>query len=158
MGDVGGVSGRVESVHADVAALIARADTKAGMLLPLFGAALAGVVALATRSVPFAAELLLWVASVPALVAVLLLLSVVRPRFGPDDDYGFVFLSRFATAKPSALLSALSEQPGETVQAVDAVRLSLIARTKFRLLRAAVDCLVLALLLVAAALSAVAVA
>ncbi|KOX33786.1 hypothetical protein ADK67_05465 [Saccharothrix sp. NRRL B-16348] len=157
MADVSVVEERLDSAHTDVAAQIVRGDAKAGMLLPLFGAALAGVVALATRPVPFAAELLLWVASVPALAAVVLLLNVVRPRFGRDDDYGFVFLSGFA-GRPSELLAALAEQPGEMAKAVDTVRLALIADSKYRRVRTAVDCLTLALLLVAAALVSVAVA
>ncbi|WP_433267263.1 Pycsar system effector family protein [Actinosynnema sp. CS-041913] len=149
---------RVELAHADAAAQIVRADTKAAGLLPLFGGALAGVVALATRPLPSAAGLVLWGAAVPALVAVLLLLLVLRPRFGPGDDFGFSFLARFAD-EPAGLLDTLAGQPaGAEVQAADAVRLAVIAATKFRRVRGAVDCLLLSLLLVAAALAVTAVA
>lgn len=151
------VEARLESAHTDVAAQIVRADAKAGMLLPLFGGALAGLVALTTRSLPPVAEVFLWLAAAPALVAVLLLLSVVRPRFGRDEDYGFLFLARFAE-KPSALLGALASQPGDVAVAVDAVRLAVLARVKYRRVRAAVDTLTVSLLLVAVSLALVAVA
>ncbi|WP_158853166.1 Pycsar system effector family protein [Saccharothrix deserti] len=153
----GEVAVRVELAHADVAAQIVRADAKAGMLLPLFGGVLAGLVALTTRSLPLVAEVFLWLAAAPALVAVLLLLSVVRPRFGRRDDYGFPFLARFAE-RPSEVLAALADQPGEMARAVDAVRLAVLARTKYRRVRSAVDALVVSLLLVAVALTLAAVA
>ncbi|GAA1308109.1 Pycsar system effector family protein [Saccharothrix xinjiangensis] len=150
------MASRVELAHADAAAQIGRADSKAGMLLPLFGGVLAGVVALSTRPLPPVAGVLLWLAAVPALAAVLLLLSVVRPRFSRDDDYGIGFLAGFAD-RPSQVLAALAEPPGEVAQAVDTVRLSVNARGKYRRVQVAVDALMVALLLVASALVVVAV-
>ena len=74
------VVARIDKAQADVADQLRRADTKAATLLPLFGGFLAGVVALTTRSLPTAAEVVLWLAAAPMALSVLLLLSAVRPR------------------------------------------------------------------------------
>ncbi|WP_158844991.1 Pycsar system effector family protein [Saccharothrix deserti] len=150
------VAKRVESAQSEVADQMRRADTKAATLLPLFGGFLAGVVALTTRPLPWAAELLLWVATAPALVSVVVLLTVVRPWLSKDDGYGFGYLAGFAE-KPSDLLGEFDRQTGVTAQAVDVVRLSVRVKTKYRRVRAAVDALVCSAVLLAAALAVVAV-
>ncbi|MGW4110194.1 Pycsar system effector family protein [Actinosynnema sp. NPDC004786] len=148
---------RVESAHVEVADQMRRADAKAGTLLPLFGGFLAGVVALTTRGLPFAAELLLWIATAPALVSVVILLTVVRPWLSREDSSGFGFLAGFA-GKPSDLLVELDRQVSVRVQAVDVVRLSVRVQMKYRRVRVAVDALVCSAVLLAAALAVVAVA
>lgn len=142
----------VDAAFADVVAQIGQANGKAHGLLPLFGGAIAGVVALAVRPMPMAARVLLVVAAVCAFAAVVLLLSVVRPQFTADEDHGFPFIARFAT-RPAALLVALEDRPGELATAEHTARLAVIARRKYRRVRAAVDLIVMALLLVAAALT-----
>ncbi|WP_309110269.1 Pycsar system effector family protein [Saccharothrix sp.] len=147
----------VESAFADVAAQIGQANGKATGLLPLFGGAVVGVVALAARPMPLVAQVLLALAGACTLAAVLALLSVVRPQFTPRDDNGFPFAARFAD-RPSALLEALQERPGDVAMATYTVRLAQIVRSKYVRVRTAVDLIVVALLLVAVALTVMAVA
>lgn len=154
-----GAHSAVESAFADVVAQVGQANGKATGLLPLFGGAVVGVVALSTRAMPVAAQLLLWPAAGCALAAVLMLLWVVRPQFTDRDDNGFPFLARFAD-RPSALLEVLRgrEGPGDVALAVHTVRLAVIVRRKYVRVRAAVDLIVMAVLLVAVALIVMAVA
>lgn len=152
-----GAQSAVESAFADVAAQIGQANGKATGLLPLFGGAVVGVVALAARPMPVVAQLLLGLAAVCALAAVLALLSVVRPQFTARDENGFPFLARFVD-RPSALLEALQERPSEVVMATYTVRLAQIVRSKYVRVRTAVDLIMMALLLVAVALTVLAVA
>ncbi|MEU7528966.1 Pycsar system effector family protein [Saccharothrix sp. NPDC042600] len=147
----------IEAAFADVVAQIGQANGKAAALLPLFGGAVVGVVALAARPMPVAAQLLLGLAAGFALGAVLLLLWVVRPQFTAHDENGFPFVMRFAD-RPSALLAALEDRPGEVAMATHAVRLAQIVRRKYVRVRVAVDLIVMALLLVAVALTVMAVA
>lgn len=131
---------------------VKRADTKATTLLSLVGLALAGVVALAGRPLPVAAQVTLWVSAVPILAATLLLLSAIRPRLGNGDPVpgSWLFAAKY---DPSTLLASYAEgEQSAVVAAHDVCALAVIARTKYLRVRAAVTLLVLALVVLVAAL------
>ncbi|MFD9734314.1 Pycsar system effector family protein [Umezawaea sp. NPDC059074] len=131
----------IDQAAADVNVQLARADTKASTLLPLFGAFLAGVVALSTRPMPTAAVVLLWVAAVLMLGAVLVLLLAVRPRFGNADPFGFPRLARFVD-RPGEVLNVLVEDTTPLRQAKELCGLAVIVRAKYVRVRLAVDLIV----------------
>ncbi|HEY3482555.1 MAG TPA: hypothetical protein VGL02_27000, partial [Streptomyces sp.] len=74
----------IKDAHEQARDELRRADTKAQILLSLVGAALAGVIALTTRTVSVPTAVALWVAAVPIFAAVLMLLSALRARL-PED-------------------------------------------------------------------------
>ena len=130
-----------------------RADTKATTLLSLVGVALAGVGVLVTKAPPVAASVTLWVALAPILWAVLLLLSAIRPRLGGGNPVAGSWLFA-ATHGPESLLASYGdgEQASATVTAADVCALALIARTKYRRVRSAVDLVAVGVCLLVAAL------
>lgn len=150
------VVARIDKAQADVADQLRRADTKAATLLPLFGGFLAGAVALTTRSLPTAAEAVLWLAAAPMAFSVLLLLSAVRPRISKGVRYGFVHFASYVE-RPSELLEQFESETSATTLAVDVCRLSVIARAKYANVRRAVDLLMVGLLLLGVALTVTAV-
>lgn len=150
------VTARIDKAQADVADQLRRADTKAATLLPLFGGFLAGVVALTTRSLPVAAEAVLWLAAAPMAFSVLLLLSAVRPRISKGARYGFAHFAGYVE-RPSELLEQFENETSPTVLAVDVCRLSVIAQAKYANVRRAVDLLMAGLLLLGVALTVTAV-
>ncbi|MDX8055750.1 DUF5706 domain-containing protein [Lentzea sp. BCCO 10_0798] len=150
------VVARVEQAHTDVADQLRRADTKAASMLPLFGGFLAGVVALARGGLPPVAQALLWLAAIPMMVSVLLLLSAVRPRSVEGARFGF---ARFAglVERPSELLEQFEAEESATAQAVDVCRLSVIVRAKYADVRRAIDLLMVGVLLFGVAMAVTAV-
>ncbi|WP_329793568.1 Pycsar system effector family protein [Lentzea sp. DG1S-22] len=140
------VVARVEQAQTDVADQLRRADQKAASMLPLFGGFLAGVVALARGDVPPVAQAFLWLAAVPMMASVLLLLSAVRPRRVKGVEFGFV---RFAglVERPSELLEQFESEESATALAVDVCRASVIVRAKYTDVRIAIDLLMVGVLL-----------
>ena len=127
-----------------------RADSKATTLLSLVGAALAGVIALTGRNLPPVATVALWTSAVPIGLSVLLLIAAIRPNL--------------RGAAPGSWLHAMTTEPTELLRyyasahPVDAVHdvqsLGYIACRKFRQIRRAVTCLMVGLVILAAALVA----
>jgi hypothetical protein len=72
----------VRAMHDQVRDELRRADSKATTLLSLVGIAAAGIVALATSKLTLVAAVALGTAALPFIVAVLVLLSTIRPRLG----------------------------------------------------------------------------
>jgi hypothetical protein len=143
--------------HSQAREEIARADTKATTLLSLVGAALAGVVALTTRSVPVPAAVALWCSVAPILASVLVLLSAIRPRLNAYPVVGTWLHA--AQVGASALLESYQDDRESTVSAAhDVCVLARIARAKYVRIQHAVSLLVggLAALVVALVLSVVA--
>ncbi|WP_432929157.1 Pycsar system effector family protein [Microbispora sp. CA-135349] len=139
-----------------VRAELARVDGKAGLLLSWAGAALAVVTAATTAAtsttrVPAAALAGLWAAAGLLGVAVAVLLLAVRPRIPRTGGTGFVVHAR--AASPAALLHTLTAADAAGHLAADVWLLSRLAVTKYRRLRLAVDFLIVALLVLAAALT-----
>jgi hypothetical protein len=143
--------------HHQVRDEIARADAKATTLLSLVGAALAGVVALTTRSVPVPAAVALWCSVVPILASVLVLLSAIRPRLNAHPVVSTWLHA--AEVGASALLKSYQDE-GESTASVahDVCVLARIARAKYIRIQHAVSLLVLGLaaLVMALVLSVVA--
>ncbi|AOS65004.1 hypothetical protein TL08_21070 [Actinoalloteichus hymeniacidonis] len=134
------MSDRITIEIADTQSQIARADTKAATLLGVFGATLAGVIALSTRSgMPTAVTVLLSLALVPMVAAVaILLVGVLRPRL-PATGGGFLRWTH-----PGGHLVVVDDD-SEVAQLVSLAR---IARAKYVLIRAAIDVLMPGLLLI----------
>ncbi|MBE3014306.1 hypothetical protein IL992_34790 [Microbispora sp. NEAU-D428] len=140
-----------------VRAELARVDAKAGLLLGWTGAALAVVIsvttaATSTNRVPTVALAGLWAAAGLLGLAVAVLLLAVRPRIPRIGGTGFVVHAR--AASPAALLHTLTTTDPAGDVAADVWLLSRLAVTKYRRLRLAVDLLMVALLVLAAALLA----
>jgi hypothetical protein len=143
--------------HGQVREEIQRADAKATTLLSLVGAALAGVIALSTRTVPVPAAVALWCSVAPILSSVLVLLSAIRPRLNTDPVAGTWLHA--AQVGASALLESYQDDGESTVSAAhDVCVLARIARAKYVRIQHAVALLVvgLAALTVALVLSVVA--
>lgn len=139
-----------------VRAELARVDAKAGLLLSWAGAALAVVItvttaATSTTRVPAVALAGLWAAAGLLGLAVAVLLLAVRPRIPRIGGTGFVVHAR--AASPAALLHTLTSADAASHVAADVWLLSRLAVAKYRRLRLAVDLLVVALLVLAAALT-----
>ncbi|WP_432862304.1 Pycsar system effector family protein [Microbispora rosea] len=139
-----------------VRAELARVDAKAGLLLGWAGAALAVVItittaaATSTKGVPAVALAGLWGTAGLLGVAVAVLLLAVRPRIPRIGGTGFVVHAR--AASPAALLHTLTTADAADHLIADVWLLSRLAVTKYRRLRLAVDLLIVALLVLAAAL------
>jgi pycsar effector protein len=114
-----------------------KADTKALGLLALFGAALAGVIALTRTQVSTPAAVLLHLAALPIGAALVALLLTVRPNL--SGTTGFL---RWATYRrqPTAVLADLAATPGPVpaVLAAELVHLSVLALGKHQRVRLAV--------------------
>jgi hypothetical protein len=117
-----------------------RADGKAGTLLALATAALAGLVTFAHARIPVAASVLLWLAAGSAGAAVYVLLAAIRPRLGGSarmlEDH----------ARLLADGTDLAEWQVSRLR-----MLSAIAAAKHRRIRHSADLLVTGLMLLAAA-------
>ncbi|MEU7938566.1 Pycsar system effector family protein [Microbispora bryophytorum] len=139
-----------------VRAELARVDAKAGLLLSWAGAALAVVItvttaAISTTHVPATALAGLWAGAGLLGVAVVVLLLAVRPRIPRIGGTGFVVHAR--AASPAALLHTLTIADAAGQVAADVWLLSRLAVAKYRRLRLAVDFLIVALVVLAAALT-----
>lgn len=119
----------IKDAHEQARDELRRADTKAQILLSLVGAALAGVIALTTRTVSVPTAVALWVAAVPIFAAVLMLLSALRARL-PEDPIPGTWLDA-AVNGPAALLNATSADSVVRV-ANDTAGLGRIAVCKYR--------------------------
>ncbi|HEX5402537.1 MAG TPA: Pycsar system effector family protein [Pseudonocardiaceae bacterium] len=128
---------------------IGRADTKATSLLGLFGAALAGALALA-HTVTGAGGVLIAGAIVSLTGAVVALLLVVRAR--PGGEYGPARWALFH-AHPAALVEDLTLPARHDVprQAARLAELSALAMAKYRAINAAVVLLLAGLVLLSLA-------
>ncbi|WP_157255042.1 Pycsar system effector family protein [Nonomuraea typhae] len=142
------VKGEADAARAE----LARVDAKAAALMGWSGtafailAAAAGLVTL--PSIWTTATVVLGAALLAAAVAVLL--CVVRPALAPKKGrYGF--LAHAATGDPQQLLAALLTDPTARL-ADEALRLATLTAAKYRRLRLAVDLLLVALAVLAAAL------
>lgn len=127
-----------------------RADTKATALLGMFGAALAGALALTRTGPSPVATVLLYLAVAPIAAAVVQLLLALRPRIG--GTAGFTRWAHMVN-DPTALLTDLSLPTRYTtrVAALLLTDLSALAVTKYRLIRHAVHLLLAGLALLALA-------
>jgi hypothetical protein len=127
---------------------IARTDTKGGVLLTALGLPLAAIVATVPgHHVSPTAAALLGIGALGLLTAMLVVLLVVRPRItgAPRGTYLY-----WAYCTTEQVLEDLHDDTGVE----DLIRLSRLARTKFRALKAAIDITVAALIALAAALLA----
>lgn len=130
-----------------------RADSKAATLLQLVGAALAGVVALVASKPSDAAVVLLWLALVPILVSVLLLLATILPRLNRDPVPGSWLHA--AQVGPGTLLDSY-RHGNPTSAAMHVCVVARMARRKYQYLQVAVLLLVVGMLLLVAALAVIA--
>jgi hypothetical protein len=114
-----------------------KADTKALGLLALFGATLAGVIALTRTQVSTPAAVLLHLAALPIGAALVALLLTVRP-----DLSGCTGFLRWAAYRrnPAAVVADLDAESGPVpvVLAVELVHLSVLALGKHQRVRLAV--------------------
>lgn len=125
---------------------LTRLDGKSSTLAGLAGAALAFVVARTASHGPIIAKVPLVLAGTAlAAAAVVLLASVLRPRFGPT---GF---NRYAAMSEYQIRDLLEKRTGDqdTERARDLHILSVLARRKNRRLRLAVDLIIAAVVLIA---------
>ncbi|HEX5120458.1 MAG TPA: hypothetical protein VFW65_35200 [Pseudonocardiaceae bacterium] len=135
----------IQAAHRDTEGQLARADSKATVLLGLVGAALAGALALAHATAGPAGVVM--AAAVVALTAsVMVLLLVLRAR--PGREHGIARWALFA-AHPAALVEELT-LPARHAVTRDAGRLTelaALAMTKHRAINAALALLLLGLAL-----------
>jgi xanthine/uracil permease len=138
-----------ERLNEELAAVrteLTRLDGKCSTLAGLSGAALVFVAARVAGHGPMLAKVPLVVSGVAlAAAAVVLLATVLRPRFGPT---GF---NRYAVMTATQIRTLLESSAGDedTDRARDLNILSGIARTKNRRLRMAVDLIITAVVLIA---------
>ncbi|GAB2896927.1 DUF5706 domain-containing protein [Streptomyces deserti] len=138
----------LDAACAAVAGEIGRTDGKASLLLAFNGAVLAGLTTLADHDLPAATKAAGALAVAALGTAAVLLLLVVRPRLGGHDRASFPYWARLDETEIRASMT------GDTRAARIRV-LSGIAVAKFRQLRRAVDCTLVALAFLAlAAISA----
>jgi hypothetical protein len=139
---LGVVQDQITAAVAEARDEISRTDTKAGTLLTVATGALAGLVTFAQAGhLPVAAAVLLWLAASLSAAALVVLLTVVRPRLGASSNM---------FADHEALLNAAAcDLPGW--QEARLRLLSGLAVTKHRRLRRAVDTLLAGLAVLAAA-------
>ncbi|GAB3479594.1 Pycsar system effector family protein [Amycolatopsis cihanbeyliensis] len=149
MSSVAGFPSRLEMAHEQARDELRRADTKATTLLSLVGVALAGLIALTTREVSVAAIVALWAAVLPVAVAVLLLLSAVRPRLSQYPPPGTWLHAAYEG--PTALLEATSEAAQAQV-AEHVCQLGSVAVEKYRRVSRAISALTCGLSVLLAAL------
>ncbi|MFJ7271958.1 Pycsar system effector family protein [Streptomyces sp. NPDC099050] len=137
----------LDQAHAHVVAELARTDAKAAALLSALALPLAVLAAvLPGRALPPAATVLTVLGGAGLAVALVLVLGAVRPRLPHTARASF---HRWADLDPDQLPAALAA-PDEHASTV--VMLSRLARSKYRLLRAAVDLAAAAILCLTAAL------
>ncbi|MEV4044266.1 Pycsar system effector family protein [Streptomyces sp. NPDC049744] len=139
----------LDSALAAVAGEIGRTDAKASLLLAFTGAALAGLASIVGRDLPTATKAVGALAVLALGAAAVLLLLVVRPTLRGDDRASFPYWARLRDDH-----SVRATMHNDTRAARVRV-LSAIAVSKFRGLRLAIDCILVALaLLVLAAMVA----
>ncbi|MER7212425.1 Pycsar system effector family protein [Streptosporangium sp. NPDC000239] len=126
---------------ATVRAELGRSDTKATALLGLAGTAasvVAGTAAFSVARLPGGALIALWTMAALLVGSVLVLLGAIRPSLPrPGAGHGWV---AYAYSTPEALAATSTVQHIQDRRA-ELVLLSRIARTKYVLLRWAVDLL-----------------
>ncbi|MFJ2186281.1 Pycsar system effector family protein [Streptomyces anulatus] len=138
----------VDAATASVYAEISRTDTKASVLLTAFSLPLAALVAaLPGKDLPALPATLVGTGTVALVVAMLIVLSVVRPRLGGEARGSFLHWSRCTTT--AELQAALATPTGSEDHLMT---LSRIARRKYIGLRLAGDVTAAALTALAAAL------
>jgi pycsar effector protein len=127
---------------------IGRADQKASLLLAFNGAAFAGILAVAAGdvTVPLWGITLAAAATLTLVVSIVLQLLVVRPRLANHDNGSF---AGWADMDESSVVDALTADYGPNRVIVT----SRMARSKYRLLRLAIDANLLALTLLVIAAS-----
>lgn len=126
---------QITVAEADAQDALRRADDKARTLLSLVGAALAGVIALASGDPAGASALLLWLSLAPIFTAVVLLLLTLLPRLNPDPPPGtWLYAARVG---PSALLDVATDM-NPVSSATHACTVARIARAKYRRIQVAV--------------------
>ncbi|MGW1189310.1 Pycsar system effector family protein [Streptomyces sp. NPDC002559] len=137
---------------ADVAAEIARTDSKASLLLAFTGAVLAGLASLADKPLPLPAQIFGATAGLALGAAAVLLLLVVRPRLGGRTPAPGSF-PYWAQLDADAIQTSMTTD----TRAARIKALSVIAAAKYRRLDHAVDTILvsLAALLAAAVLAAI---
>ncbi|MGW2724123.1 Pycsar system effector family protein [Streptomyces sp. NPDC001492] len=141
------INRRLDAATANVLAEISRTDAKSGVLLTAFSLPLAALVAaIPGRTLPGASGLLVGAGTVGLLVAMLVVLSVVRPRLAGAARGSYLYWS-LCTAEE---LVADLEVPKN--QAEHVIHLSRIAKRKYLGLRVAGDITGVSLVVLAAAL------
>jgi hypothetical protein len=139
------VAGELAAVRGE----LIRVDGKCATLAGLAVAALAFVLTQASVRTPLVERVLLVTAAVAlAAAALVLLLRVLRPAFGPT---GFC---RWAGMSPAEIQAELADVAEDFHQAAEVAVLSRLADRKFRALRTAIHLLVVAVVLIAAAILA----
>ncbi|MFD8533855.1 Pycsar system effector family protein [Streptosporangium canum] len=130
---------------------LARTDTKAGIILAFAGTAFSVLAALAVLASGLAipGRIGLGIAVVLLATASAVALAVIRPSLPRQGGTGFV--SHAEVVDVDDLLEQLAVDP-ETRRARDVIRLSQIARAKYKGLRLAVDLMLAALAVVVASL------
>lgn len=141
---------RLKAAEVDVRDELCRTDTKATGLLGLFGATLAGVLALITSQPGTAATILLHLAALPIAAAIVLLLAVLRPGLLHLATHGFPRWACFRD-DPAALLADLTAPGVLTARAEVLAALSAAVVAKYWRIRTAVHLLLAGLALLALA-------
>ncbi|MGW0607793.1 Pycsar system effector family protein [Streptomyces sp. NPDC002640] len=137
----------LDAACASVDAQIARCDTKASLLLAFTGATLAGLATLAGKPLPGTAQAIGGGAVLALAAAAVLLLLVVRPNLGGRGRVVQEGFPLWARLTEGAVLASLRED----TRATRIRALSGLAVAKYVRLRRAVDCILTALALLAAA-------
>lgn len=138
---------RLEADTAAVHAEIARADTKSSALLAAFGLPLAVLVAAAPgAALPWPAAVLVGAGAVGLVAALVIVLTAVRPRLDAAPRGSYLYWARCTPAEVLADPATLDDR------AAQLVRLSQIARRKYKALRLAGDLTCIALLALTAGL------
>ena len=127
-----------------------KADTKALGLLALFGATLAGVVALGKTDMSTPAAVVLHLAAAPIGAALVALLLTLRPNLAGHN--GFLRWQAYRH-EPAAIVTDLADDTtfAPTALAEELVHLSLLAVAKYQRIRHAVHLLLAGLALLALA-------
>lgn len=147
---------RINDAIGQVRDELRRADAKATALVSMVGAVFAGGIALTRSGLPPAAQVLLWLASVPIAASAVLLLATILPFLGCGEPGSFLHAAR-STPNELVELAADGESTPQRL-AVTWVTVSQIARRKYRRIRASVQLLLagIGVLLLALAVAAVA--
>lgn len=132
---------------------LARIDGKAAALIGWAGTAFAVVSAAATvTTLPTAATAAIVAGAGLLAAAVAVLLTVIRPRIPRHGGTGFVRIARLRDREQLQELVPVTPTAQRSQAANDVLMLSRIALAKYRCLRLAVDLLLAALVVLAAAL------
>lgn len=131
---------------------VTRTDTKAAILTSFTGTAFSVLAVLVTLASGLAVPARVGLAVAVALLAAssAVALSVIRPSL-PRPGQGTGVMAHAEVTGPADLLEALAENP-QTRRATDVIRLSQLARAKYRRLRLAVDLMLTALAVVVVSL------